>query len=61
MKELLRTFTSILIPILLSKTILKATAGSVNEVLFFAIIILSIKLVELTIFCISDIQLDQTI
>ena len=61
MKELLRTFVSILIPILLSKIILKATAGSVNEVLFFAIIILSIKLVELTIFCISDIQLQKNL
>ncbi len=61
MKELLHTFISILIPILLAKIILKATAGNVNEVLFFAIIILSIKLVELTIFCISDIQLQKNI
>ena len=60
-KELLRTFMSILIPILLSKIILKATLANVNEVLFFAIIILSIKLVELMIFCISDIQLQKNL
>lgn len=61
MKELIRTFISIFIPILLSKIILKATAGNVNEVLFFAIIILSIKLVELIIFCITDIQLQKNL
>lgn len=61
MKELIRTFVSILIPILLSKTILRATAGNVNEVLFLAVIILSIKLVELIVFCVSDIRLQKNI
>ena len=60
-KDLFRTFLNILLPILLSKIILKATVGNIREVLFFAVIILSIKLIELTVFCITDIGLQKNI
>lgn len=56
-KEFLRIFINILFPILLSKLITKATTGNVKEVLFFSILIFFIKLVELSIFCASDIAL----
>ncbi len=61
LKELLHTSISILIPVLLSKVIIHATAGNVNMVLFFATIILLIKLIELIVFCISDIHLQKNI
>ena len=60
-KEFLRIFMNILIPVLLSKLIMKATAGNINDVLFFAIIILALKLIELTILCICDIELKKYI
>ena len=61
LKELFRTFLNILFPVLLSKIISKATLGNIDDVLFFAIIILSIKVIELVGFCISDIVLQKNI
>ena len=60
-KDLFRTFLNILFPILLSKIISKATDGNINEVIIFAIIILSVKLIELITFSISDIGLQNNL
>ncbi|MBE5818960.1 MAG: ABC transporter ATP-binding protein [Clostridiales bacterium] len=61
LKELFRTFLNILFPILLSKVISNATDGNVNEVLTFAIVIVSIKLIEFVVLCISDIGLQRNV